>query len=167
MIVIYGHRLYGKTDEVPGLFHVASRFLHLYYVPLIPVASYVVVDQDGDDFRGVKIPLSLKSILLGWFRAALVILGLIVIGMMLFDASVHGVAGHLAKIAQLLGVVTLFVVSVVFDRPGRARAHAIADRIGLPRKFIDPHYSGVGDTIRGADVVIPQARVVSLGRDSE
>jgi len=163
MIFIYGHRLYGKTDELPGLFHVASRFIHIYYVPLIPVASYVVLDQDGDHFRGVKVPLSLKSILLGWFRAALVILGLVLVGMMIFDPSVHGTVAHLTKIAELIGVVMLLVASVVFDRPNRDRAHAIADRIGLPREVIDAHYSDREEAFWAADIALPRARVINLG----
>lgn len=67
--VVYGTRLYGKTDQVPGFFHVATKFAHVQYLPLIPYGSYVVVSTNGDSFRGVPIPLSGKSVMLAWARA--------------------------------------------------------------------------------------------------
>lgn len=71
MILIWGSNFYGKTDVVPGLFHVATRFGHLWYIPLIPMGSYLLIDED----RGVDIPLSGKSLLLTYVRAfALVLL---------------------------------------------------------------------------------------------
>lgn len=70
MYVVFGHTLYGKTDVVPGFFHVATRFAHIYYIPLFPVSSYLVLSRRGAKFHGVPIPLSTKSILLGWGRAA-------------------------------------------------------------------------------------------------
>jgi hypothetical protein len=39
MIIVWGSRLYGKVDAVPGLFHVATRFGHIWYLPLIPMGS--------------------------------------------------------------------------------------------------------------------------------
>jgi hypothetical protein len=73
MVIVWGSRMYGKVDVVPGLFHVATRFGHVYYLPLIPTQSFVVLGQQGDQFTGVPIPLSGKSILLAWVRAILVV----------------------------------------------------------------------------------------------
>jgi len=39
MVIVWGSRLYGKVDVVPGFFHVATRFGHVYYLPLIPTQS--------------------------------------------------------------------------------------------------------------------------------
>src|SRR3954451_16881728 len=69
MFFIFGSRLWGKVDEVPGLFHVGTRFGHINFVPLIPMQSYVILSQDGGSVRGVQIPLSGKSILIAWGRA--------------------------------------------------------------------------------------------------
>src|SRR3954466_4220447 len=66
--IIFGSRLTGKVDEVPGLFHVATRFGHVYYLPLFPLQSYIVLGRDGRRFRGVPIPLNTKSVLLAWAR---------------------------------------------------------------------------------------------------
>ena len=68
MIVIHGSRLYGKVDRVPGLFHVATRFFHIYYIPLIPLGSTVVVAETKEGWKGIKVGLSLKSILITWGR---------------------------------------------------------------------------------------------------
>ena len=43
MIIVWGTKLYGKVDEVPGMFHVATRFFHLWYIPLVPLSSAVTM----------------------------------------------------------------------------------------------------------------------------
>lgn len=69
MILIYGTKLYGKVDIVPGLFHVETRFGHLWYFPILPLESYVVLGKSGDGFNGVRIPLNVKSVVFAWLRA--------------------------------------------------------------------------------------------------
>lgn len=71
MYIVWGSRLMGKTDVVPGLFHVATKFGHIYYLPLIPTGSYVVIGEDSKNFRGVSIGLSFKSIFTAWLRTGL------------------------------------------------------------------------------------------------
>jgi hypothetical protein len=39
-----GTNLFGVIDEVPGLFHVATRCHHIAYLPLFPEGSYLVFD---------------------------------------------------------------------------------------------------------------------------
>src|SRR5262245_61154141 len=73
MIFIWGSRLYGRVDEVPGLFHVATRFGHLWYIPLIPMGSTVIFEKSGNSYRGVPIGLSAKSFLVAWLRAGLIV----------------------------------------------------------------------------------------------
>ena len=41
MIGMFGQRFYGKVDQVPGLFYVATHFAYLNYVPLFPTATYL------------------------------------------------------------------------------------------------------------------------------
>ena len=67
---VYGQRLYGKVDHVPGMFYVSTMFFHVNYVPLVPLGSYVVLDgSDGDDsFQGTRVGLRFKSILAGYLR---------------------------------------------------------------------------------------------------
>ncbi len=74
-MVIYGHRLYGKVDAVPGVGHVATKFFHLDFVPLVPTETWLVTQQSGKSWRGVKIPFSAKSIFMAWGRAACLMVG--------------------------------------------------------------------------------------------
>jgi hypothetical protein len=72
-MIIYGiNRLYGRTDRIPGLLFVGTAFFHLFFIPIIPMGSYLVMvkDDEFDSFRGIKIPFSIKSWLYGWGRAA-------------------------------------------------------------------------------------------------
>ncbi|MEZ6055673.1 MAG: hypothetical protein R3C01_03120 [Planctomycetaceae bacterium] len=71
MVIVWGSGLYGKVDEIPGLCHVATKFGHLYYIPLIPVDSVVVFEKTADGWRGIEIGVSLKSVLVAWFRAVM------------------------------------------------------------------------------------------------
>jgi len=70
MVIVWGTTHAGKVDEVPGgMFHVVTRFGHLYYIPLIPTGSFVVLEKNADGgFSGAEIPLSGKSMLAGWIR---------------------------------------------------------------------------------------------------
>src|SRR5262249_17385267 len=88
-MIIFGEQRYGKVDQVPGLFYVVTRFLHVQFVPLVPLGSYLILNGKfaGGNEAEIKIGLSGKSILFAWFRAALwafavVITALAVIGAM-------------------------------------------------------------------------------------
>lgn len=67
---VYGTHLFGQVERVSGLFYVSSMFFHINYVPLFPQRSYVVFEgsESGKQFRGIQIPLNLKSVLAGYLR---------------------------------------------------------------------------------------------------
>jgi hypothetical protein len=75
MVIIWGSVNAGKVDEVPGgMFHVVTRFGHLYYIPLIPMGSFIVLEKMSDgSFNGAPIPMSWKSILTGWLRGGSIV----------------------------------------------------------------------------------------------
>jgi hypothetical protein len=83
MIYVFGTRSYGYVHRVPGLGYVITQFGHFNYVPLFPTKSFFVLEgsESGDEFRGVELPMSGKSVLAGYIRvwgglAALVFLAL-------------------------------------------------------------------------------------------
>jgi hypothetical protein len=39
------HVLYGKVDQVPGLFFVATRFFDVQFIPLVPLESFLVFEE--------------------------------------------------------------------------------------------------------------------------
>ncbi len=74
---VFGTDLYGKSDVAPGAFYVATRFFHFCWVPLVPLASLLVlVSERGKPTSTVRIPLSAKSMGRGWAVAASFLLGI-------------------------------------------------------------------------------------------
>jgi hypothetical protein len=90
MLFVHGAKLYGRVDEVPGLFYVATLFSHINFIPLLPRGSFVVIppaDQTvspaahrgggrrpvviRQPAREVPIRLSGKSVLMAWGQAIL------------------------------------------------------------------------------------------------
>jgi hypothetical protein len=69
-VLIFGERLGGKVDRVPGLFYVGTMFFHVDYVPLIPLRSYIIFQgtEQGEAFQGKQIKLSSRSVLAGLLR---------------------------------------------------------------------------------------------------
>jgi hypothetical protein len=67
MYIVMGVARAGKVDVAPDLFHVESDFGHVYYVPIIPLKSFLVLKPHLGQ-REVAIPLSFKSIFFGWLR---------------------------------------------------------------------------------------------------
>lgn len=133
MIIIWGSGNYGKCDEVPGLCHVVTRFGHLYYIPLIPTQSFAVISEDGDGFRGAAIPMSFKSVLLGWGRAALLlgsIVGIVASIMSFTDPFMSPVIPVTATVVAIALLIMTYRVRAV-GLASRARAMELASSLGL------------------------------------
>ncbi|EJK48194.1 hypothetical protein THAOC_33028 [Thalassiosira oceanica] len=64
MICIWGTQMFGETDEVPGLFSVQTKFSHVYFLPLCPIQTYLVLQ--GRTTRAVAIPMSGRSLMVAW-----------------------------------------------------------------------------------------------------
>ena len=79
--MVYGSRLFGKVDVVPGMFWVATKCGHLNFFPLFPMQTYIVVSQQGTTWNGLPVGLSGKSFLVAWLRACCW-LGMIIGGIM-------------------------------------------------------------------------------------
>src|SRR5215470_3996184 len=68
-MVIYGNRLFGEVERVPGLLSVSTVFWHINYLPLLPRGSYAVLDGSTDEsFHGQPVGWSAKSVLAGYIR---------------------------------------------------------------------------------------------------
>src|SRR5262245_48789843 len=91
MIFIWGERLSGRIDQVPGLCYVATLFFHIFFFPLVPFGTYIVVDgtvqrteskavllgwTTKHGFQGLQIPMNWKSVFFGWMRGLFVFLAL-------------------------------------------------------------------------------------------
>ena len=132
MIFIWGSRLYGKSEQVKGVWHVATRFGHLWFLPLFPVSgSFAVLDKD----QGASIPISAKSVLVtylrGWGIPLSVILGVIGVSGIMAQQIAGGV-GFLAAGLVACGVlIWTYMPGSWFMRCSPERAREIGAKIGL------------------------------------
>lgn len=71
-MIIFGLRHYGAVDGIGDGREVVTRFLHIMFVPILPMAtsSVLVVESTYDGVRGIELPLSLKSVFMAYLRAA-------------------------------------------------------------------------------------------------
>ena len=125
MVIIWGSSLYGRCDEIPGLGHVATNFGHLYYIPLIPTKSHFVMEKEGASFRGADLPMSGRSVLVAYIRAATVVgaIAMSIGGLASGEIVVWGLA-----ILAIVGAIAAFRMG---SRASYARACEIAEHIGF------------------------------------
>ena len=134
MIIVWGTIEAGKVDEVPKLFHVATRFGHVYYLPLIPLGSFAVFEKTESGFQGAKIPLSLKSVLVAWLRSAAIVGGA---GLAIFGCvnlanhkTPEGIACFLAAAIAFLALFASYKLRFI-RQANYDRAKHLAQVIGL------------------------------------
>ena len=86
--MVGGKKLYGRIDQVSKQFHVATLFYHLMWFPLIPIQTYIVIDnaEEMTHFYGIKIPMSMKSVFVAYIRSVVIIIAFITLirGIILF-----------------------------------------------------------------------------------
>jgi hypothetical protein len=144
MFIIYGQKHYGKVDHVPGLFYVVTEFLHVWYVPLIPVKSQLVVDgsEDGSGFKGLRIPMNFKSVFMAWYRAALVLMVFAGLAVGCAEASRPGfvVNALFVPAVMVIGGIFLYWLSSS-SRASYDRALALGEQAGLPAEYIEKSFA--------------------------
>jgi len=135
MVIISGVRFAGKVDAVPRVGHVATRFFHLYWIPLIPVGTFLVTEEKDDDFKGFPLPLNGKSIFIGWLRtigwvglAAAVIAAFMAIGEKQYGWAGAAAAAGVIAAGMLLALYRL----TIFTRASYERALELGRQVGLP-----------------------------------
>jgi hypothetical protein len=104
MIIIGGSSLYGRVDKVPGLFHVATQFAHIFWLPVIPLGSIIILEENAHGYRGVKYGLSGRSVLAAYLRSwpLLAAVGLLTAaGLILTDGGAGRAAAVLAGLAGI------------------------------------------------------------------
>jgi hypothetical protein len=125
MVVIYGTNLYGRVDHVGDTYHVATRFAHLYYLPLIPLSSWLVVNDTESDntFSGWPVGLRLRSVVSGYLRAwggGAALVGALAAGYHGFRTVLGNDSLAFALSVVLAALVGFLVVAALVARPRRA-----------------------------------------------
>jgi hypothetical protein len=68
MVIVYGTRFYGKVKACGSSF-LATQFFHIYYVPLFPIATQLILEENaGGSYKGMKSTFSVKSMLAAYLR---------------------------------------------------------------------------------------------------
>jgi hypothetical protein len=152
MLIIWGKRLYGAVDRVPGVLHVATSFGHAYYFPAIPGETYIVVEprEKGEQPKYIPIERNGKSVISAYLRALAVAAGIFLtfLGgirfMMLY--STYGtstnqlIAGSLIPLAGLACLVGV-LISMKMSLADKDRAIQLARQAGIPLMDIYERYS--------------------------
>src|SRR5262245_47840413 len=143
MIVVWGTRLYGKVDRVPGLFYVSTHFFYAQFIPLFPTSSYLILDgtEGSQGFQGVKIPMSGKSVLVGYLRAALCVGAMVLAGFGIANLARKMEVGIALMVAGL-ACALLFWLSYRLTRPSPQRALRLAYHAGIPPERVAQHFVG-------------------------
>jgi len=133
--IVYGWRYFGRVDRAAGLFHVATLFFHINYLPLWPIQTCVVREgaDTGYGCDAVAVGLRLKSVVLGYVRGWLAGLSC---ALMIFGGFLSGMAIYpLSKIvtiilASMLAVALVWVQGWVLDeRPPADDSHPVTVRL--------------------------------------
>lgn len=139
MLVMFGSRMFGKTDVVPGVCHVVTKFFHINFLPLIPLESYVVVagSEKGDGFKGKQIPMSFKSVLIGWVRAAAFLTG-VFCGVMLLVALTDNRSHALTQLVVTTAVSwSAFIATYRFGKASVPRSIYLARELGISEELLE------------------------------
>jgi len=138
MVIVWGQRMYGRIDKLAGSY-VGTRFFHIYYLPLIPLSSWLVLEEQGQgSFVGTQVPLQLRSVLAAWLRI-FGTLYFVVCMAALLSSPVELSTTHLTSFLQigLVGALTAFAWLRLgrLSALERAARVAYADHVG---RFVDP-----------------------------
>jgi hypothetical protein len=125
---------------------VATRFIHINFIPVIPLGSCIIVtgNSKAKDFQGTKTALSVKSILVAWFRAGLLALALCttVIGFVVTTEFFENKAATpplaLAVVwGIVVGICAILWMTYRFNRASYDRAMQLGTELGLEAEFIE------------------------------
>lgn len=138
MVIIWGQRLYGRIDRFAGS-HLATRFAHLYYVPLIPLSSWLVLEEKGDgQFIGVQVPLQLRSVMTAWLRVGSIVAAIAAtLSYFSYDSRV---AEHGSVLPLIALVIAAVVGALAWRHMGRLNVEGKAARVAYAEyagRFVD------------------------------
>jgi hypothetical protein len=137
MVVVFGSSFYGKVESVPGVCHVATRFLHFFFVPLFPTGSWLMLDDRelaGGGDGAIRLPsMHWGSVGVAWLRffllVAAAVLGIISATKLALDRPFAQTAPMI-----VLGVVCIgaFIASYRVTRANPQSLEALRGVSGIP-----------------------------------
>lgn len=145
MVIVYGTRFYGKVRACGSSF-LGTQFFHIYYVPLIPIGTHLILEENGDgSYKGMKSSFSFKSMLAAYLRVwgplaviAAVCLGMAAVDDVSDDALATMVVGGFTAIvvlAMIVGTVLGWAVVGKLSQEERRKRGVYALHMGY---YVDP-----------------------------
>jgi hypothetical protein len=145
MVIVYGTRFYGKVKACGSSF-LGTQFVHLYYVPLIPIATHLILEENaGGSFKGIKSAFSVKSMLAAYMRVwgPIAVIAAICIGVGALDdfgddglaMAVVGMFTGVVVLALLVGTILGFAVVGKLSMDEKRKRAAYAMHLGY---YVDP-----------------------------
>jgi hypothetical protein len=121
--VYFGVRSFGRIDDSQGG-HVATRFFHIYYLPLIPVGGA----REGADGAARTAPLHLGSLLIAYFKwiGFLGAAGLTALAFNEVERPASNVGFLLGGAALILGCAVVASWAWIGDRRATAQARMLS-----------------------------------------
>lgn len=140
MIIVYGTRCYGKADVIEGLGHVTCRFVHIGFVPLVPIETLFLVDDD----RGMKIPFSFKAALSGWLRAGAIFAGILfLLGGFAEFGEGEPLFGAMSIVCGVLAIASFWVWGFILGKCSPQRKAELMGMMGLSPADLGPAHAGL------------------------
>lgn len=132
-MIVFGQRLYGKMMQC-GEAYVATRFFHVWFIPLIPLQSMVVLRSfEGGQIEALQTPFHARSIglavLRGWSAF------LLLHGLFSWLGAAPGDAGYYGPAVTAIALLGLVLGFFVLGRPSatqRAQLETYARVFGHP-----------------------------------
>lgn len=113
MAIVIGLRTFGRVDSTEEGLRVVTRFFHVCYVPLVPLASFVLLPESD---AGLPIPMSGKSVLFAYLRGGLAVATFLSV----IDAlTSHGDSARAFLFVALFAAI--FAASYPLSRASKAR----------------------------------------------
>lgn len=131
MVVIYGTRFYGSLDKC-GPTRIATRFVHIYYLPLIPIGSSLILDEDPDakTYRAIGLGLHLRSTLAAYARVWLPVAALASLGTVYSAVGrVHRVGWSTVAIDALFATAMAVLAVLAWSKLGKLTRDERAQRL--------------------------------------
>jgi hypothetical protein len=140
MIIVYGTRYFGHADAVPGVGHVACRFVHIMFIPLFPIETALLMEEDEDS--GVKVPFSFKAALSGWLRGGSIVAGLASLAACAMAFSNANILGGVVFIVTALASFAGFpLVGWLFGRCSDQRKAELMAHCGMVPEGAAPQHA--------------------------
>lgn len=137
-MIVFGVRLFGKAEIVPGVFFIATRFFHVCFIPLIPMQSFVIFEDSQQEGGGAALPsLHWGSISMAWLRG-LLFGGALALAIMAWNKVETGAATNQARpmLLMALGCVAAFAGSYRVARATTESLEALRRVDGVPSHIL-------------------------------